>query len=132
MNLAQAQQIMLSTFATAWGTTSPIVYPNGSAPEPDVDFVRVQMTFIEERQATLGAPGSRRFERRENLVARLYHFRDTGLTAANNQIHLLRTTFDGFVSGELWVVKLTPKYLGTNGRCRMTDVAVEYRYHEIK
>jgi hypothetical protein len=135
MNINEAHQVMNALATTTLAALSPvpsIVYDNVSEPESDTEYAELRFNHIVDVQATFGSATNRRFERRELLTVRYYAQRDFGTSTTDDAIQALRTAFEGFKSGELWVVNLTPRFVRFNGKHRVTDVDVLYYYHEKK
>lgn len=131
MDVNAAHQIINARAVAALGAT-PIVFDNDASPEGDVEYARLTFAGIEDRQASLGGPGVRRFERRELLSVRFHALRDLGSSSTDDIAQALRTSFEGYRSGELWVQHTVPRFAGYNGKFRLTDIEVTFNYHEIK
>lgn len=129
---AEAHQIMMTRGVAAVGALAEVVLDNVSTPEPVGEHVTFTFGHIADQQASLGPVGGRRFNRRELLVARIHALRDTGTASTIALVQALRDGFEGFASGELWVVNTAPRFAGMNGRFRMEDFEIAFNFHETK
>jgi hypothetical protein len=54
MNYLQEKNAIENHFTTAWGSTTPIVFENGEAPQDAVEWVRLSIQNGDAYQASLG------------------------------------------------------------------------------
>lgn len=132
MTEPQAIQILNALFVSVWPT--PFALDNEAIAEPDTgSWATVYVQGIDDRQDSLGGIGTRRMLRRRIFTIRVRTPRDQGLSPMTTLGKLVTDTFGNFSSGEtLWVVDITPRSQGYDGRCRVVDFEVAFNFHEIR
>jgi hypothetical protein len=62
MNFQEAEELITTTFKTAWGATTPVAWDDvQKIPEQGKEFVRLVVRYAAGRQRTLGSSGTRQF-----------------------------------------------------------------------
>jgi hypothetical protein len=103
MDMRTATKTVYAAFATAWGSTTPIVIGNESWPEPASPWVRLSMRETSSIQLTMGEPGNKIYERRCSVYVQVFSPADAGEGQLLDLAQQARNVFEGLslsVSGE--------------------------------
>jgi hypothetical protein len=103
MTPADAHKAILQTWILTWHTlaggsqatpTVPYAIDNRKLTQPATTFAQVEIVNVSSDQATMGAPGARRFERIGFIDVRLYGPRDQGRGALDALAEHVRTIYE--------------------------------------
>jgi hypothetical protein len=84
-------------------------------------------------QATLGAPGDRRFDREGILLVEIYAPAGDGLTLARSLHTLVEQAFEGVSSPNgVWFRNVHTEEIGPSGPWTHANVIIEFQYDEVR
>ena len=72
MNYSDAFVAMQSFFKTSWNGRTPIVWNDDPSKPPNGDWVRFNIIHADGGQASMGAPGSNRFDRDGQVIIQIF------------------------------------------------------------
>lgn len=129
LTLNQAREAVYLQFKTNWDILHPgalYFFENlaGATPTVDAYWSRVTMRSLDDRQDTLGAPGTRQYRREAAVWVQLYGPLNVGTLELDTLAHDVRTIFEGTSFGGIdgvGAVRVTP--LG-NENSKWYEVAV--------
>ena len=144
--MTEAQAIEL--LSSRWETLFPVARPDvpyalenetfrAAAPLWALVFVR----HTTSRQLTQGAPGTRRFERRGNILVLLFGAVEAGRLPVAALVGNVRAIYEGqhLSSGSdpLWIQEATSSEGGKNGKTTdgawwQQNVTIPFRYYELR
>lgn len=140
MTPAQAQQIILERWNSEWGASTPWRLDNEAWNPTDAAVVAEGSPWASltinsvstPRQHTLGARGSRKFERRLILFVELHAPSNVGRTQVTNLVHTVLSVFEGWALGGLYAREVAETVSGNDGREYVVVVECTFAYYERK
>lgn len=95
MNRAEAKKRILQHWITEWAARTPYAIDNRRLTQPVPPFASVQITGLDSDQATIGAPGRRRYLRAGWIDVKLYDARDVGTKQLDDLAEIVVGIFEG-------------------------------------
>ena len=140
-SMKAAVDLILGRFRTAWQAQTPpvptvIYYDNPKdTPDGDENWVRVQLTHVDGREATLANDvGTRRFRRSGQLVMQIFVPAGEGLTDPYKFAKVVVDAFEGVRTGTDGIRYFNTRVneIGVYQSWFQLDVITEFEYDEIK
>lgn len=145
MTEKQATELLTATWTAEWATLHPTDAPYAIENEQfrgtTATWALVFFRHTTSRQITHGPPGSRKWERRGNILVFLFGDVDKGRASVGELVDHVRTVYEGkrlATAGDpLWIEAAGSQESGpagktTDGRWYMTRVVLPFRYFEIR
>lgn len=113
-----------------WGGTEI-----GDLPKAHKAWARVNIQHTQSDQKSLGAPGTRRFERWGYVTAQIFTplSEGQGLSLSEQLVIIARNAFEGnSTPSGVWFRKVTAKEIGVDGPWWNTNVIASFCYDEIR
>lgn len=133
---AQAVQVVYARITGAWAALLPAVpyaFENEAyQPATSGSWIRVVVRPDTANQGSMGVAGSRRFIRRDRVVAQLFTPLDLGVAAAASLIGGMRTVFEGVRDGGITFEACTARPSDPDPPWFLTIAEVPFRYLETK
>jgi hypothetical protein len=137
---AQAIEAILQAWRTGWEAAQPGVFwtTTNETGASEATWARVTVRPTSSVQASMGAPGSRRFHRRGVIAVQLFAPIDAGDATIAGMVDDVRSILEGAsftVSGVAEPVKTFAAESGerqTDGAWTMTSVVASYRYQQTR
>ena len=115
------------------GITTVSVYFENEAVDASAPYAVFRFAGLTSAQDTLGAVGSREFERVHSLVATIHTSLDAGTSAADGVVEELLGLLEGETVGtDIYFRSGTPQPIGPDGTWFVTVLAIDFWFRERK
>lgn len=145
LSATTARDEIQAMFWAAWNTVAvstivgyvpSVTFPNVPADEPDPEkyWVRYNLAHDSGKQATLGAPGNRRFSKSGLVTVQLFAplTLGDGLGKSLALAQIVQGAYEGQHSDSgVWFQDAVIKEIGTSDSWYQTNVQARFRYEEL-
>ena len=135
MNRVEAREAINQRWNLLWAARTPFQFDNEQFTPPDTGrWARVSLRHTTSRQATLGPPGNRKFDRAVLVIVGLFDDVDEGMRNLDEDAQIAQGIFEGVSFDDLAFVGITPvREIGPDGAGKyQVNVEAQGFYQEVK
>jgi hypothetical protein len=132
MNFKTAEATLRNHFATQWGSTTQIAWPDVQFTPPNATWVRFSMKHNDGFQASIGAPTNNMFRRRGIVYIQIFQKEGQGSTDARTKADLAADIFIGQTIQGIRFGDVVARDIGADGNgWYQWQVAAQFEYDRI-
>lgn len=133
LTLNEAREAIYARWASEWGSTTPYQLDNEEfTPPADAPWARVVVRHRASGQETLGAVGSRRYQRGGSIFVQLFDLEGMGVQRLDGLAQPARAVFEGVSFSGIRVHDAVVREAGPDGRWYMVVIESFFDYEELK
>lgn len=127
-----AREALYQEFNTAWAGATPLVFENEDYEEGTVAWVRFIMRNEDGEQLSMGASGSRHFERNGRVLVQIFTPINVGTSAADTLAENARTILEGKTISGVHIYDVTTREVGVEGKWFYVLVEAPFQFFTTK
>lgn len=134
MNFDEAEKEVRAWFAAAWGSTTPIAWPDIEFPVPEAQtWVRFTLQETDGEQITMGSPGANRFRQFGLIIIQVFQPQGQGSGDAREKAATIATLLKGAnTSNGVYFSDVYARQVGNDGNgFYQVNVVASFYYDEI-
>lgn len=133
MTYAEAVVAMQSFFNTQWASATPIVWGSDAPAKPtDGTWVRFNVNHADGSQASMGSPGSNRFDRSGQVIVQIFQKQGGHGIDARDKASSALDIYSGAVDGGVRYENARVNEVGDDGfGFHQVNVIADFRYQSI-
>lgn len=133
MNFATAPASIRAFFATAWGSTTDVIYDDQAKDIPNnAPWVRLSIRHIEGYQASMGDPNNNRYRRIGSVTAQVFVPQGGASVQASQLAQQAAEIFTGATYLGIAFSNTVAREIGADGKgFYQINVISEFRYDDI-
>jgi len=132
LTIDQAVEAVLARVVDNWSGANYTFENEAFDPPPSGRWARFSVREADRTQATLGAPGARRFMSDGIIFAQLFDDKDAGTNGLNADAEEFRTLFEGVDFGGIRTHQVRVRNTGATERWHQFTCEVFFDYEQVK